>query len=108
MVTVINKNIMRKVFLVALLFLLYVQGYAQSAVTGVVRDEAGKALVGVSIAQKNATNATMTEDSGTFKLELDPNKERILLFSMIGFEELELPVTEGQLMQVILKGQTKD
>ncbi|WP_346239367.1 TonB-dependent receptor [Niabella insulamsoli] len=98
---------MRNVFFITLLLLLSVGAYAQNAVTGTVTDVSGKALSGVSVAQKDATNATMTDEKGVFVLKLDDNKERILLFSMIGFEEQEVVLT-GASVDVMLVGQSKD
>ncbi|MCH5598974.1 carboxypeptidase-like regulatory domain-containing protein [Niabella ginsengisoli] len=99
---------MRKVFLVALLFLLCMYGYAQKSITGTVKDDAGKGLAGVSVAQKDATNATMTEEDGSFKFVLDDNKESVLLFSMIGFENKEVALAGAESVQVTLVAQTKD
>lgn len=99
---------MRKIFLVNVLFLFCLQGYSQKAVSGTVKDEGGKALAGVSVVQKDATNATMTNESGVFNLLLDNKKESVLLFSMIGYKGQELNVGDTQKIEVTLAGESKD
>ena len=103
-----NSSIMRKIFLINVLLLFCLHSYSQKVVSGTVKDEAGQGLSGVSIVQKDATNATMTKDNGAFELIMDNKKPDVLLFSMIGYKSQELNVNGLQKMEVTLIGESKD
>ena len=103
-----KPSIMRISFLIAALLFILLRGYAQTSVTGTVKDEAGKVLAGVSVAQKGASNATMTGEGGTFILVMDDTKEQVLQFSMIGFKEEEVSTSANRKIEIVLVGQSKD
>lgn len=57
----------------------------QRMVKGIVMDENGEALIGVSVTVKNAQKGTITDIDGKFSILLSPEKT-ILVFSYIGYE----------------------
>lgn len=66
-------------------------------VSGVVRDEAGKPMVGVSvISMKDRQRGTSTAADGTFSFRV-PADETQVTFSMIGMKTQTLPVGSGTL-----------
>lgn len=66
-------------------------------VSGVVRDEAGKPMVGVSvISMKDRQRGTSTAADGTFSFRV-PADETQVTFSMIGMKPQTLPVGSGTL-----------
>ena len=66
-------------------------------VSGVVRDEAGKPMVGVSvISMKDKQRGTSTAADGTFSFRV-PADETQVTFSMIGMKTQTLPVGSGTL-----------
>lgn len=99
---------MRKIFLISILFFLSIYSYAQRAISGSVIDESGLALAGVSIVQKDAANATMTNEKGMFDLIIDNTKPEVLVFSMIGYKTQELSIKELSKVNVVLVGESKD
>ncbi|MFT3902195.1 MAG: TonB-dependent receptor [Niabella sp.] len=99
---------MRKIFLIVILFSFSMYSYAQRTIKGSVKDEDGKALGGVSVNQKGAVNATITNDNGSFVLVLDNAKQKVLVFTMIGFKEKELDVEDLEKVDVILAVESKD
>ena len=66
-------------------------------ISGVVRDEAGKPMVGVSvISMKDRQRGTSTAADGTFSFRV-PADETQVTFSMIGMKTQTLPVGSGTL-----------
>src|SRR5689334_12588136 len=75
--------------LVVLLFPAFVLAQAKP-VTGVVTDESGKPLPGVSVSLKNGNGGISTDNAGRFSLTAASGD--VLVFSGVGFETAELPV----------------
>ena len=68
-----------------------VGAYAQKTVTGVVKDDGGVPLPGVSVIIKGTTNGTATGIDGEFTLTNIGN-DATLVFSFVGFEVQEILV----------------
>ena len=51
----------RRIFLAMLLCMLWLTGFAQNDVTGVVKDGTGEPLIGVSVMIKGSTTGTVTD-----------------------------------------------
>ena len=64
--------------------------YAQTIISGRVVDESGVSLPGVNVLEMNTTNGTATDVDGSYTLKVQDNAA--LVFSYIGFLELEVPV----------------
>ena len=60
-------------------------------VTGVVSDEDGNPMPGVTVLLKGTTTGTVTDFDGKYSLEVE-NEESILIFSFIGMAPQEVPV----------------
>ncbi|MBN8877931.1 MAG: TonB-dependent receptor [Sphingobacteriales bacterium] len=60
-------------------------------VHGTVTDASGKPLIAVSVTVKNSTRGTNTNDQGEYQIR-GVNENDVLVFSSIGYENLELPV----------------
>lgn len=71
-------------------------------VQGVVVDQQGEALIGVSVMLKNTQAGTATDIDGRFIVDLH-GVENTLVFSYIGFETEEITVTRGSSISVVLK-----
>lgn len=61
-------------------------------VSGVVLDETGQPLLGVSVKNKNGQNSTITDINGRFKLVAPKNEQ--LVASYIGYEKKEITITD--------------
>ena len=68
-----------------LLCMLWLTGFAQNDVTGVVKDGTGEPLIGVSVMIKGSTTGTVTDFDGNFTLKSVPSSAQ-LQFSYIGFQ----------------------
>ena len=73
--------------------------YAQENITGTVTDVKGEPIIGATVMEKGTSNGTVTDFDGNFKLKVQTGKT--LVFSYIGYLNVELPATDG--MQVTLK-----
>ena len=67
--------------------------FAQSTVRGSVKDENGEPLAGVSVLVKGTQVGTVTDIDGTFTLGGVPAGANTLVFSFIGMETKEVPLS---------------
>ncbi|MCG8474973.1 MAG: TonB-dependent receptor [Cytophagales bacterium] len=70
-------------------------------VKGVVKDEQGEPLPGVSVFVKNTTNGVNTNLNGEFTLAVEPGS--ILVFSYVGFLTQEVEVQNQTVVNIALK-----
>lgn len=63
-------------------------------ITGIVRDDAQQALVGVSVAVKGTSQGVLTDENGKFSISVDLNKQDVLVFSYIAKKTTELSLAE--------------
>lgn len=89
-----NSNLQRmKKLLVVTCFMMCcaVGAYAQNTITGTVKDQAGQEMPGVSISVKGTQTGTMTDSEGKYSLTAATGS--VLVFSFIGYENVEVTVT---------------
>ena len=89
--------------LLAFLIFFCFNSYSQNEfkVTGTVLDDAGKALEGATVLVKGTTIATATGSAGTFTLNA-PSGRSVLVFTSIGFTELEVPINNRSSITIAL------
>lgn len=68
--------------------------------SGVVFDDAGETVPGVSVVVKGTTTGTITDGDGKFSLNV-PAGNKILVFSLLGMQKMEANAAEG--MKVTLQ-----
>lgn len=78
------------------------QKAAGNKVFGVIVDEEGEPLIGVTVRIKGTGKGTITNFDGEFTLE-DDNRKTPLLFSYIGKEDIEKLPVYGQSMKLVMK-----
>ena len=95
---------MRKIFLSLFALVLSLFSlHAQINLRGRVVDSAGEPLPGVVVMQKGSSSmGTMTDENGNFTLSV-PSPDVVLLFSLMGYQELSEPVGAKRLFNVTLK-----
>jgi len=95
---------MKKVILLFTCFLISMGlAFSQNArVNGVVVDENGEPMFGVSVFAKNApTIGTTTATDGTFQLSV-PSSVTALSFKYLGMQDQDVQVNPGQMMKVVM------
>lgn len=74
-------------------------------VAGVVKDENGEAIIGVSISAKGTTTGTISNSDGMFSISV-PEAEKTLVFSYIGMKKQEVQIS-GKQMVVTMESDSK-
>lgn len=74
----------------------------QQVVKGKVHDTKGNLLSSVSILLKGSNIGTSTNAKGEFQLTLPNGKKGTLMFSAVGFKQLEIPINNKSEMNVIM------
>lgn len=77
--------------LLALLMLLSLAGYGQSALKGRVTDENDQGLPGVNVLIKGTTQGTVTDGTGEYVLD-KVSPDAVIIFSFIGYVSQEVAV----------------
>jgi len=97
---------MRRVFLLFVMFAFsIVSVFSQRVVTGTVtNNEDGEGLPGVTVIAKGTSEATMTDLSGAYSINV-PEGSTKLIFSFVGFVEVEKDVAD--VVNVSLKSDTE-
>ena len=92
--------------LIGILILLFVgcpNALAQSfQVTGIVKDQKGEPLVGVSVLEKGTTNGVVTDLDGKFTIRVTSGSS-ILTITYMGYKKRELWVQHGKMLDVVLQ-----
>ncbi|MCL6217679.1 SusC/RagA family TonB-linked outer membrane protein [Zunongwangia pacifica] len=73
----------------------------KSIIRGTVKDKEGLPLAGVTVQEKNTNNGTVTDFDGKFDLKLN-NPQSLIVFSSIGFLNLEMQANLNEPMDVVL------
>lgn len=98
----------RSLFLFAVLSVLCIQfAWAQQkvTVTGVVKDQKGLPIPGVSVSEKGTTNGGVTDQNGNYKL--NASGSGTLVFSFIGYLKKEAAVNNGSSVNITLEEDQK-
>lgn len=75
--------------------------FGQTHISGVVTDEGGSPIQGVSVAVKGENGGTRTDGDGGFRLTVNTG-EGFLLFSSVGFAGKEVPIDGQTFLRVTL------
>ena len=97
-----RSNCKRIVAAVVLLFIGTI-AFAQSKVTGTVKDSGGEPLIGVSVVEVGTSNGTVTDINGNYTLNVKPGAR--LKISYVGFNPKE--VRAGDKTMVVLEEDNK-
>jgi hypothetical protein len=71
----------------------------QNRVSGIVTDENGQPLPGVTVVVKGTTSGTVTDASGRYTIS-GTDTETILVFSFVGMQTQEIPVSGQSVINV--------
>lgn len=74
-------------------------------ISGVVTDETGAGLPGVSVLRKSTTAGVTTDNNGKFSI--DANVGDVLVFSFVGYLKEEVKVANQTVLTITLKPDTR-
>jgi TonB-linked SusC/RagA family outer membrane protein len=74
-------------------------------ISGKVTDSKNTPLAGVSVKVKNSQLGTVTNGDGLFSLSFPDDVSPIVVFSYVGYEEKEMPVSHNQKLNIVLEQQ---
>ena len=88
------KNLFLRVTMIVALLAMSLSAFAQSTVTGTVKDAAGEPVIGAAVQVKGTQNGATVNFDGTFAL---PGVKRgdVLVFSCIGYANQEITWNSG-------------
>lgn len=92
-------------FLIAFLSVISVSAQ-QRLIRGKITDGNGKALQGVNVSVKGATNATQTDASGVFSIQASDGST--LMISSVGFASQEVVVGQRTEVDIVMSQRTAD
>jgi len=91
-------------WLLLIVIALTCQGlYAQTKITGIVKDEKGISMPAATVSQLNTRNGVLTDTQGNYSITLSGDGAQSLTFSFIGFLQQTIPVTGNAVINVVLK-----
>ncbi len=92
-----QKNGLVHVLCMLLMFVSCVAVWGQTkAVSGIVKDSKGDAVIGASVVAKGSSTGTITDIDGKFTLNV-PTSSKSLVVSFIGMTSKEVPLTSSKL-----------
>lgn len=80
---------------------------AEIFIEGTVKDESGMPIIGASILETNTKNGAVSNVEGKFRLKISKQKTEITVMA-VGFQEKKLKITKAQIIQVVLKADSKE
>ncbi len=92
---------MKKLITLLFLFSSSIAFYAQNSITGTVADAFGNSLIGVNVSEKGTSNGTITDVYGNYELSVN-NLPTTLIFSYIGYGDLEISTDGSERVNVVL------
>lgn len=79
----------KELILLCLMIGVSLTSMAQTSIRGIVKDESGNALSGVSVKIKNTNNGTSSDENGNYSITV-PDRDAVLVFSIISFSPQEI------------------
>lgn len=88
------KQFLQKFMILAGVFCLTsFYSFSQGTITGKVLDDRGETLPGANVFIKGTTLGTITDFDGNFKINKVPSGAKVVVYSFVGFDDLEKEVT---------------
>lgn len=78
----------------------------EKTIYGTVNDEKGVGLPGVSVALKNTTRGTLTDNNGKYSINI-PDQSFVLVFTFVGYISQEKNIGNLSNISIVLKEDTK-
>ena len=99
-----KKKIFLSIFLLFGVFAMHAQTFE---INGIVSDENGVPLPGVTVVVQNTSRGTATDFDGKFTID-NVKKGEIIVFSFIGYKTLELKINNSENLKITLQSETQN
>jgi len=86
---------MKEFVILFLAVLATILGNAQTRISGTVKDNRGRIIIGASVAVKDSYDGGVSDSSGRFSFKTTEKGDRVLVATNIGYKASEIPVTIG-------------
>lgn len=90
------------ILLISMSFFAFIDAQSRN-ISGIVKDEMGEPLLGVSVMVKGTTNGTITGLEGEFSLNVPDSPATIIVVNYIGYVRQEIQVNSQTRFEIILK-----
>ena len=97
---------MKKLYFLVGLLCIFSFAQAQHTVSGVVTDDTGETLIGVSILEKGTSNGATTDVVGAYKITI-ASGSATLIVSYVGYETQEITLTGQSNLNITLEADVK-
>src|SRR5438874_154094 len=74
------------------------------SISGIVRDNTGNGVSGISVTVKGTRLGTSTDINGSYRLTAVPENGAVLSFSGVGYEPQDVVVGETNTINIVLTG----
>lgn len=86
---------MKEFAILFLAVLATILGNAQTRISGTVKDNRGRIIIGASVAVKDSYDGGVSDSSGRFSFKTTEKGDRVLIATNMGYKASEIPVTIG-------------
>jgi Ca-activated chloride channel homolog len=93
---------MKKLVLVLIVIIGFAGFVSAREISGIVRDEVGMVLPGVTVVVDKTSRGTVTNIQGFYKIEVQP-EDKVLVFSFIGMDTKKVKIGSENTIDVVLK-----
>ncbi|MBK7806086.1 MAG: TonB-dependent receptor [Saprospiraceae bacterium] len=100
------RNIISCLLMYGLLFISNVVVAQATIVKGVVTETNGSPMIGVSIAEKNTPNGTITDIDGSYSLKVNSTAS-VLVFNYLGYATQEVTVGNKLIIDIVMQQDSK-
>ena len=73
----------------------------RKSVSGVVSDNAGEPLIGVTVREQGTTNGVITDANGRYSINV--NNGAVLTFTYVGYKNVTQPVGENSILNITMQ-----
>lgn len=84
------------------------QTYQKKTIKGVVKDESGETLPGVSVQVKGTFSGVASDNDGKFELTVEDKPGLTLIFSFVGMKTQEVQVGDKDVLNVVMLSATEN
>ncbi|MDI3321007.1 TonB-dependent receptor plug domain-containing protein [Pinibacter soli] len=102
-----SVRLMLTLFMLLCTWSIFAQNVASGTITGVVTNDKGLPLAGITVTEKGTNNATASDEKGKFSIRLKHSNSTVLVLTGVGFEAQEVKAGQQASLSIVLKDDSK-